>query len=183
MQMYLVHSSYINLMNCMTIVFIECRNKFILKGANQCHLGFHLLYWNVSTEKTNFRRDLFKNQQSSILRLTRNTEISWILYYVWQNKIIILTYLIKIKNNVKNTLKVLNSIIRSKTKHCSKKFVSENVTYTCPIQIATEFNKYFANIGPSLASTIHHSGKDYSSYLHERNSKTCFFIPTIIKCK
>ena len=37
---------------------------------------------------------------------------------------------------------------------------------------------YFANIGPSLASTIHHTGKDYSSYLRESNSKTWFFRPT-----
>ena len=45
------------------------------------------------------------------------------------------------------------------------------------IQIATQFNKYFANIGPSLASTIDHTGKDYSSYLRESN-KTYFFRPT-----
>ena len=43
------------------------------------------------------------------------------------------------KNNIKNTWKVLNSIIRTKTKHCTEKFVSDNVTYTCPIKIATEF--------------------------------------------
>ena len=79
---------------------------------------------------------------------------------------------------MRNSWKIINSIIRSKANTYSEKFVSKNSTYTCPKEIATEFNKYFANIGPSLASTIKHSGKDYSSYLQDSNSSTCFFRPT-----
>ena len=59
----------------------------------------------------------------------------------------------KEKNNMRNTWKVLNSIIRPNNyKKCSEKFVSNNEIYTCPDQIATKFNQYFANIGPELAS-------------------------------
>jgi hypothetical protein len=79
---------------------------------------------------------------------------------------------------MRNTWKILNSIIRSKKKTYSEKFVSGNSTYTCPTQIATEFNKYFAKIGPSLASTIHHTGRDFSSYMQNINSYSCFFRPT-----
>ena len=82
------------------------------------------------------------------------------------------------KNYMRNTWKIINSIIRSKSNTYSEKFVSNNSTITCPKEIATEFNRYFANIGPSLASTIQHSGKNYSSYLQNSNSKTCFFKPT-----
>ena len=82
------------------------------------------------------------------------------------------------KNNMRNTWKIINSIIRSKSNTYSEKFVSKNSTITCPKEIATEFNRYFANIGPSSASTIQHSGKNYSSYLQNSNSKTCFFKPT-----
>ena len=85
----------------------------------------------------------------------------------------------KEKNNMRNTWKVINSIIRPKINTCTDKFVSENTTYTCPIEIATEFNNYFANIGPKLASTIQHNGKNFSSYLlKQSNMSTCFFKPT-----
>ena len=46
------------------------------------------------------------------------------------------------------------------------------------MKISNEFNKYFANIGPSLASTINRTGKDFSDYLKGMNDKTCFFKPT-----
>ena len=80
---------------------------------------------------------------------------------------------------MRNTWKVLNSIIRpnSHTK-CSEKFVSENEIYACPNEIVSKFNQYFANIGPKLASTIHHEGKNFSSYLQNQSNATCFFKPT-----
>ena len=85
----------------------------------------------------------------------------------------------KEKNNMRNTWKVLNSIIRPKNyKKCSEKFVSNNEIYTCPDQIATKFNQYFANIGPELASSIQHAGRDFSSYLKNSSTTTCFFTPT-----
>ena len=41
------------------------------------------------------------------------------------------------------------------------------------------FNKYFANIGPSLANSIKHTGKDKSHYLEGSDfSSTCYLKPT-----
>ena len=82
------------------------------------------------------------------------------------------------KCSMRNTWKIINSIIRSKCTKCSEKFVIGNKTYTCPIQIASEFNKYFANIGSKLASTIQHTGNNFSHYLKESNKNSCFFRPT-----
>jgi len=79
---------------------------------------------------------------------------------------------------MRNTWKILNSIIRSKTKTFCDKFVSGDDVFTQPEQIASEFNKYFSNIGPTLSSSIQHTGKDYSSYLRNKNDKTCFLKPT-----
>ena len=54
-------------------------------------------------------------------------------------------------NNMRNTWKVLNLNIRPNNyKKCSEKFVTNNKIYTCPDQIATRFNQYFADIGPEL---------------------------------
>ncbi len=83
------------------------------------------------------------------------------------------------KNNMRNTWKIINSIIRKKTKTSNEKFVLDNKDITCPIEIATQFNKYFANIGPKLASSIQHNGKDFSFYLNENHTaSTFFFKPT-----
>ena len=83
------------------------------------------------------------------------------------------------KSNMRNTWKILNSIIRpNSSKKFSEKFVSGNEVYTCPNKIASKFNDYFANIGPKLASTIRHTGKDFSSYLRNSSDATCFFQPT-----
>ena len=81
---------------------------------------------------------------------------------------------------MRNTWKVLNAIIRPTIikKKCSEIFVSNNEIYTCPDQIATKFNQYFANIGPELASSIQHTGRDFSSYLKNSSTTTCFFTPT-----
>ena len=70
---------------------------------------------------------------------------------------------------MRNTWKIINSIIRPKSINRTDKFISGNKTLTCPNEIANEFNNYFSKIGPKLASTIHHNGNDYSSYLVESN--------------
>lgn len=82
------------------------------------------------------------------------------------------------KNNMRNTWKILNSILRpNNSKKCSE-IVLGNTVYTCPNTIASKFNDYFANIGPKLASTITHTGNDFSSYLTTANNNTCFLKPT-----
>ena len=46
----------------------------------------------------------------------------------------------------------------------------------CPNEIASRFSQNFANIGPKLASTIHHEGKNFSSYHQNQGNATCFFL-------
>ncbi len=113
---------------------------------------------NCDTYKT------YRNKLHSTLRMAKRNYFSDILE--------------KERNNMRNTWKILNSILRPKTTASTDKFVSGDVSITCPKQIATEFNKYFASIGPKLASTIQHNGKNFSSYLKESNVATCFFQPT-----
>ena len=63
------------------------------------------------------------------------------------------------KGNMRNTWKILNSFLRRSRKPLCRKFTSKSVNITDPQQIANEFNQYFANVGPSLASSIKHTGK------------------------
>ena len=81
---------------------------------------------------------------------------------------------------MRNTWKVLKFIVKANSHiKCSEKFFSENEIYTCPNDIASKFNQYFANIGPKLTSImIHHEGKYFSSYLQNQSNATCFLKPT-----
>ena len=79
---------------------------------------------------------------------------------------------------MRNTWIILNSFLRCSRKPLCRKFTNNGVTITDPQQIANEFNQYFANVGPSLASSIKHTGKDFNSYLQSSNNFTCFFGPS-----
>ena len=120
----------------------------------KCIKRKNLLYKKSLKNPTDANVDKYKkyrNKLNCTLRLAKKNYFSNLLE--------------KEKNNMRNTWKVINSIIRPKTIKHTEKFTLGNKTMTCPKQIATEFNRYFANIGPKLASSIHHKGKDFSSYL------------------
>ena len=58
----------------------------------------------------------------------------------------------------------------------SNKFILNNVTITDPDEIANEFNKYFINIGRSLADQIQsiHSSQDYLPQYNKPTSNFSF---------
>ena len=49
------------------------------------------------------------------------------------------------------------------------------------MEIATNFNKYFINVGPQLASKIPETSEDCTHYLQHRNDYTIFLEPVIIE--
>ncbi len=57
-------------------------------------------------------------------------------------------------------LKKQNKTKQNKTNKqtISRKFLKNNKSITQPLEIANEFNSYFANTGPT---SINHSGKDF----------------------
>ena len=59
-------------------------------------------------------------------------------------------------NNPKNTWKIINDVLKTnKNKDNSNfKLIIDNETLTNPFEIATTFNNYFVNIGPSLSDKI-----------------------------
>ena len=79
---------------------------------------------------------------------------------------------------MKNKWKILNSVLRSSKKTLGGKFVDGYKTFSVSKEIANEFNNFFANICPSLAASIKYKGKDFDSYLKDRNSYTWFMKPT-----
>ena len=82
------------------------------------------------------------------------------------------------KNNIKNTWQTINNIL-GKTKKTADPtyFVNDSNKITDPKLIATNFNKFFAEIGPNLANQIH-SPSSYHEFLKTPFHKSIFFNPT-----
>ena len=77
------------------------------------------------------------------------------------------------KNDVKQTWSVIKDTLQRKLHSSpSSKFILNNNTITDLDEIATEFNKYFINIGRSLSDQIHsnHSSLDYLPKQHKPTS-------------
>ena len=83
------------------------------------------------------------------------------------------------KNNPKNTWKLIGTIINRKPK--GHTVPANGKTYTDKHDIVNQFNEYFINIGPNLASTIHSSIKA-DAFLPATHS-SIFFFPRWIKRK
>ena len=117
------------------------------------------------TETNVYKYKMYRNRLNSLLRRAKQNYFS--------------SQLDKERYNMRNTWKILNSILRCPKKVQCQKFVSNNnKIYTEPKEIANKFNDFFASIGPTLAGTIKHQGKDFDEYLGNSCSSTCFFKPT-----
>ena len=60
------------------------------------------------------------------------------------------------QNNLKETWKLIGTIIKRKTKglsNCPSRIIRDNKVYTNGLDIATQFNHHFTNIGANLASS------------------------------
>jgi len=85
------------------------------------------------------------------------------------------------KNNMRQTWKEINSIIgKGNTQQSQTKFKNEcgNI-FTQPEDISNQFNNFFVNIGPNLASNITNTGKNYFDYLKDTNTKSMYMRPIV----
>ena len=84
------------------------------------------------------------------------------------------------KNNIKETWKVLNSIVNKTYKNCKKCPTTffENGDKLTGKNIADGFNNFFTNIGPELASAIPSQCNTINSYLGKREIHSMFLRST-----
>ena len=115
----------------------KMRSPWLSNILLKCIRRKNRLYKNFIRKPTEANKETYRkyrNRLSITLRLAKQNYFSNILE--------------KERNNMRNTWKILNSIIRPNNhKKCSEKNVSGNETYSCPNEIASKFNQYFANIG------------------------------------
>ena len=83
------------------------------------------------------------------------------------------------KGNLKETWKLLNSIIntKKKTMQVGNEFENKGESVTGDEHIANGFNNYFVNVGPSLADNIPDTDTQFSQYLSaSTNVKNSLFL-------
>ena len=87
--------------------------------------------------------------------------------------------IIQNKNNLRKVLAVIKQVInRNKNSKISDKFIMNNKTETDPMMIAKGFNKYFANIGPTLASKINNDNVSHRDFISSDMNASLFLEPT-----
>ena len=89
-------------------------------------------------------------------------------------------HLLKVKNDVKGTWNVINSVLgRSKDKQLFKLLVKGD-EITNKKEIASEFNKHFSSVAKKLVKKIpvNRSRKRFDKFLGERNEKSIFLYLT-----
>ena len=186
--MYVVHPMMsTNLMRLLSVNLIRCMKEcFPKKKLRKSSVKYkpNSPWITLSMIKCIRRKNLLYEKS-----INKPTELNILEYKMYCNKLNVTLRLAKQNyfsnlldkeiHNMRNTWKILNSILRTSKKPMSNKFVKNNVTLTDSNEIASEFNKYFSRIGPTLASSINHTGNNYNSYLrHTHYSATCFLQPT-----
>ena len=85
-----------------------------------------------------------------------------------------------IRHNAKDTWKVLNDLIRNKTRKPNKvtELEIEGRKVTNDKEIADNFNKFYASVGDTQAKTIPQTDKDPMSYLKNPSVNSMFLFPT-----
>jgi hypothetical protein len=108
---------------------------------------------------------IYKNKLTSIIRSSEKNYFS--------NK------LLKVKDNLAKTWKVLNNMTnRSQKPKIIDQIEKNNMKINDPRDIAEEFNQFFVNVGPELAKQIPHTLNSPKEFLRDNYCKSMFFIPS-----
>ena len=85
------------------------------------------------------------------------------------------------KNNMKQTWNTINNILgRGKKQSAYNKFKDENGNvFINPEDISNQFNDFFVNVGPKLASNIQSTGKSYFEYLKNPINSSMYMKPIV----
>ena len=87
--------------------------------------------------------------------------------------------LLSVSSDLRKTWSVIKQIISKKEpKQCFNNMKDSSGSYSNPTQIATKFNNFFANVGPSLANKISPTQITYREFLIGHYAKCFYLNPT-----
>ena len=138
-------------------------NKWITKGLIKSSRRKQSLYNRFLKNRTVENEKKYKNYAKIFNRIKEKSKIE---YYSRLIK--------KHQNNIKKTWDIMKEIIsRKKATHKIPSRINRNgKSYTDPLEMAEEFNNFFINVGPDLASQIkNNSSKSYEKFLSKVQNK------------
>ncbi len=146
----------------------EPLSPWITKGLLKSINIKNKLYKNYKNSPTGENLHKFKTYRNKLHNLLRNSKRSY--------------YDVKFKqsvNNMKHTWKNINSLLgRNKQNLSHTHFKRDTGEYTSdPNLISNDFNDFFVNIGPNLASQIENENQNYSDFLFHPSNHTMFMQP------
>ena len=127
------------------------------------------LYKQFMAKRNPIRESRYKNYKNKLTHLIKNAKKA---YYEKRFD--------AVKNNQKATWKLINEVTNKRTRSSSppSSFKIGSCVLTDPKDIANSFCKYFANIGPELASKIPHQNVSFRNFLNSNYSGSMFLCPT-----
>ena len=134
----------------------------LCKSINHKNKLYHKFRSNPSdSNRTNYVR--YKNVLTSVLRNSKRN------YYANQFN--------KEKGNIKNTWKIINSVLHSNPQSKITSIETEGASIDNPRLVANYFNTYFTNIGKNLCDAIPSNDHTFFEYLVNPNPNCIFFTP------
>ena len=132
-------------------------SPWITKGIMKSSKRKQKLYEKLLKRKTIKNEENYKNYKRLFESVKRRSKASYFK-----------ERLNKYKNDVKKTWDVIKEVIgntKSMPQKLPKRLLVNNIEVFDKEQIAEQFNKYFTNVGPNLASMIPKTNKDFKSFL------------------
>ena len=85
------------------------------------------------------------------------------------------------KHNARESWKIINSIIRNKTKSdpVIKKLIVDDITFEEPKDIANILNDHFSKVGSKIAQSFKSDINDHRKYLNNPKDSSFFFCPVL----
>ena len=144
------------------------RNPWITKGllkSMQTRNRLYKLHLRNPTDTNLNTYKIYRNKLTKLIRTSRRLHFS--------NRIE------KANANTNATWKIIKDILGKKTESPPNDNITINGTKILdPRLYANNFNSFFTNIGPELASKIDRSHTHFTDYLSDQNPESLFFNPT-----
>ena len=113
----------------------------------------------------------YKQYRNKLNHLLRIGEKKYLKEQLWKHK-----------SNMRKTWEIIENVInKSRNSTIKRIFHVNNVKTSDKIVISNGFNKYFVNVGATLANSIPRSDKSPMSYINQNIMDTFYTIPTTNK--
>jgi len=145
----------------------KSRRLWLSDGLKKCIEKKNKLYKLSQRKPSNSNILFYKRYKNKLISILRQAEKSY-----YQSKFS------EYKNNMNESWKLIKEILKRNGKdNKNNKFIINNEIVTSNKAIAQAFNKYYVNIGSSLASQIENVDVNPKSYIKNYNTASLFLEP------